>query len=452
MNGKRIARITAAAHVLLTGGLILAAPADETAATSWLENYERECGRGSGVLWQMSTADADGWPPQDCAAFAARIAALAEPSPEARLALFVARDRIGGNGPDRCGTMRRIAEDMVPEHPFPLFFLATCTRHEEGGEFAKRQKAVSLLRRAVAADPEHVLSLFALVSMGEGPAFRGEYPHLTAAEYAGYATAHYRITGDTWAARLAFDGYLDAGHTARADSIRNGVRDDLSLDALDLSPTARGGSLSLACSDDLIWLGLADHCLAAFTALIGTSAAAGEAVPDDVLAHLRDAFKRLVAAARVADGRKNNERFARRLSHASWVAGRKAREAAGLRALLESHPPPFKSSEHHRVYAATAPSWGERIEALRSAVELDAGNREAMCELAEALVVTGAGREAWPIYTELAATDDPSRCAGGEDAMRLIGSPEHSGVSRRVSPDDPYPGSATTADFVLGKL
>ena len=446
MNEKLIIRIAAIAHALLTGGLLWAAPAEETAATFWLESYERECGRGSGVLLKVPTAEADGWPSQNCAAFAERIAALTDPSPEARLALFVARDRIGGNGPDRCGTMRRIAQDMVPEHPFPLFFLATCTRHEEGDELAKRQKAVSLLRRAVAADPEHVLSLVTLISIGEGPAFRGEYPYLTAAEYAKYAASHYRITGDTWAARLAFDAYLDAGDAGRADSIRNNVRDDLSLDVLDLSPTARGGSLSLACSDDLIWLGLADHCLTAFAALIGASAAAGETVPDDVLAHVQDAFRRLVAAARVADGRKDNERFARRLSHSSWAAGRKARGAAGLRALLESHPPPLKSSEHYRVYAGTAPSWGGRIEALRGAVELDGGNQVAKCELAEALVLTGARREAWPIYTELAsATDDPPVCPGGEDAMQLVESLEHRGVSSRVSPDDPYPGSATTA-------
>ena len=452
MNRKCLTLVTAM-HVLLTGGLLAGQIQASGAEAGWLEKYQRECAHADGLLWRKPAGDplvAHRRPvtavpsDKDCAAFAERISALTDPSPEARLALFVARERIGGNGPDRCAVMRSIADDL-PNHPFPLFFQALCTRHEEGVELAQRQKAVSLLRRAVAVDPEHALSLVTLIAMGEGPAYRGEYPYdgLTAGEFAAYAAAHYRITGDVGAARKAFEAYLDAGDTDLADSLRDRVRADLSLDALDLSQIGRDGSLSLACAADVIGLGLADHCLAALDTLIGAAAAAGEAVPDDMLAHLHTAFGRLAAAARQAEWRKDNVRFARRLAHQSWVAGRKAREAARLRALLECHPVAFWSSEHHKVYATMARVWGERVAALRQAVPLDPGNLHASCELAAALELTGGWPEARALYAALAVgTYGPAPC-DPEKALRSLDARDAAAVEAgwepaALAPIEPY--------------
>ena len=452
MDRKCVA-LVAAWHVLLTSGLLAAQIHASDAEAGWLEKFEQECRFADGLLWRNPAGDpletrgsAVGTVAldKDCAAFAERISALTNPSPEARLALFVACERVGGNGPDRCAVMRSIADDL-PTHPFPLFFQALCTRHEEGAGLPQRQKAISLLRRAVAVDPEHLLSLVALIAMGEGPAYRGEYPYdgLTAREFAEYATAHYRITGAAGAARKAFEAYLDAGDTGLADTLRNRVRTDLSLDALDLSPTGRSGSLSLACSDDLIGLGLADHCLGALGTLAEAAAAAGEAIPDDVLVHLHTAFGRLAAAARQAEGRKDNARFARRLAHESWAAGRKAHDAGRLRALLESHPAASWSSEHHRVHAATARVWGERVAALRQAVAFDAGNLVASCELAAALELTGGRAEARALYAALAVGSYGTAPCDPEEAIRSLDARAAAAVEAGWEPaalplDEPY--------------
>ena len=254
-----------------------------------------------------------------------------------------------------------------------------------------------------------------------------------AAALAEYATTLYGITGDLGAAEAVHEAALDDGDPVRAEGIRARVRRDLGLDALDYGPQQRGDSLALACSDGLFRLGLEDFCLAALETLAATAADRGEIIPSDVLGHVGDAFGLLRSQALRAGSKQRNER---ELLGDRLVGVRETKLEARLRAVLDAHPEPLRSSEHYRARAAGAQSWGRRIETLRRSAGIDGGNLEARCELAHALAVTGSLGEARTLYADLALADDQP-CAA-EAALQDIGHADTRGVFKRAaSLDDP---------------
>ena len=381
----------------------------EIAADDPLKDYMRAC--------EGQSASED-----RCTALVARISALSDPSPGSRLALFRARSWLGHYpGPvEKCNELRALADDLA-DHPDVLFELAACSYLSgPSAELRGNEKnLISRLQATLVLAPDHKNALDLLVykirALGYGYG-------VDAAALAGYATALYEITGGLDAAVAVFEATLDAGDPEKAEAIRERVRRDLELDALDHGQR-RQDSLALACSGGLFDLGLEDTCLSALEVLVETAADNGETIPPDVLGQVGDTFEHLEFRARVAQR--------------SGYAQRAERGAERARGVLDDHPEPLRSSEHYRVYATTAPTWGDRIGALRRAVELDGGNLDAMCELAGALVSTGARSEAWLIYANLAA-DDRSPC-GAEEAMQDIEFVEKHGVLfTRVSPDDPF--------------
>ena len=109
---------------------------------------------------------------------------------------------------------------------------------------------------------------------------------------------------------------------------------------------------------------------------------------DEVLRHIEEAFELL--------------------HYRSWKTGPKTGAAQQLQSLIGTYPAPLWSSEHHRVHAKTAATtWGERVDSLRRAVDLDHGNLRARCNLAHALVVTGKRVEAASLYLDLASIPSP---------------------------------------------
>ena len=142
----------------------------------------------------------------------------------------------------------------------------------------------------------------------------------------------------------------------------------------------------------------------------------GTAVPGDVLRHLGHAFELL--------------RF-----H-PWKAGPKTAGAESLRALLEAHPAALRSSEHHRILAKTAATWGEHVGALRRSVDLDSGNLQARCDLARALAVTGERVAAAALYLDLTSAEAAPCNAGA--MLRKLEELAMQGTNGPIaSPEDP---------------
>lgn len=100
-------------------------------------------------------------------------------------------------------------------------------------------------------------------------------------------------------------------------------------------------------------------------------------------------------------------RMAHWLGWAPW-AERMTAQAQQIKAVLESHPEHLRTSRHYLVLARTANSWRERISSLRRAVELDAGNVEARCDIAHSLARVGDTDAARRGYRELLAEGDRS--------------------------------------------
>lgn len=429
-----VRRITVAVFglFLMAGGQHVLAAAD-----AFWDGYVRECEAphqaGSPAAREI------------CSAFVARLAALANPSPEARLALFKARGWIGGiASPEAyCREVEAIAAELR-SRPVVLLDMATCSYYAdskqpsgtEGEERQADETAASLVLEALAIDPEHVDSLEYLIRLVGPEAYSGRYgiAGIDAVVLARHATTLYGLNGSISAAKVAVDAAVDAGMTAGADEFRVRVLRDLRLAELDYGPARRDESLTLACSDDVFTLGFANYCLSAIETLAKTAADRGEPMGDDVLRHLRFAFIRLKLQARQADTVKNDPRRAHRVEYEAWAG--KDGQAARLKAVLDAHPEPLRSSEHYRAYASTAPTWGGRIAALRRAAELGIDNLEARCELAAALVNIGERAEAWSIYADLAAPDRMPPCDPNA-GFQNIESLEQHGEPPRVGSDDP---------------
>ena len=349
--------------------------------------------------------------------------------------LVVAVGRAAADTVEYCNEVRALAAEGVADRPDVLYELALCSHWPmPPGPDGRRRADESLiagLEETLALAPDYEPALDFMVhkvrTIGYGHG-------VDADALAEYATTLYGITGGLGAAEAVYEAAMDGSDPERAEAIRARVRRDLGLETLDYGPQRRQDSLAIACSDGLFRLGLEDFCLSALETLAATAADNGEIVPNDVLGHVGDAFRLLRFQALLAGSKEHRER---ELLGDRLVGVREMKQGDRLRSILDAYPEPLRSSEHYRAYAAGAPSWEKRIEALRRAVGIDGGNLKARCELAHALEVTGSLDEARTLYADLGSAEDQP--CEAEAALREIEHAKTHGVLRlkRVRLDDP---------------
>ena len=328
---------------------------------------------------------------KSCAAFVQRLSAVPEPSSETRFALILAKRWLGGY-PDEdelCGEIAEILESL-PDNADALLEWAYCIDGDA---------QISLLRRV--SDMGHPEARRQLVSLFE---HSGEYfgmPPEILARMANelYEESANNVGNRSLAARAIYMLASDAGNREAAKAIQDRLRRDHGLDSLDYTPAHRARNLDRACAVQMFDLDLEEElCVPALEALAADALSGGTAIPPDVLRHV--------------------ERALTYSKHGAWVSGPKISAADRLAALLEAHPEPLRSAEHVRVLAVTADVWGDRVDGLRRAVEMDSGNLRARCELADALATTGAVAEAVSLYQGLMAAEHPP-CPAREALTRL---------------------------------
>ena len=383
-----------------------------------LDEYVQACEAPAAVGgWAASEAT--------CSAFADRLSALTDPAPETRLALFRAEAWLGHypDSVERCNEIRTLAaEHDLAERPGVLFDLALCSYWPmPSGRRPADENLISGLQATLALAPDHEDALDLLVykirALGYGYG-------VDAAALTAYATTLYEITGRLSAAEAVFAAALDANDPGQAEAIRERVRRDLNLDALDYGPEHRRDSLQRSCGDEsLFYLDLEGPCLDALRSLARSAADAGEAIPDDVLDRMGDVLGRLQVP--------HNEGF----RYKPWKTGPKTGAVAGLKAVLGALPEPLRSSEHYRVYARTAADWADRIGPLRRAVDLDSGNFTAQCDLANALAWTGERDEARSFYMHIKDAATAAMPCDFESALLSLDEVDRQDEMRlRVSP------------------
>ena len=343
-----------------------------------------------------------------CSAFIGQLRAVADSSPEGRLALLKARAWVGDYHSETfCAEVRVIAEDL-PEHPEALYELAQCA-----GAASVR---MPLLQKVLEIEPRHHNALKSMVRFFS-PKHDDEVDYgMDDETLARHRNALYEVAKlvdyKIEAAGFIYRAAIDAGDRSAGEAIRDRLRRDLDLDALDYGPARRGESLDRVCSRSIFDLDLDEFCLAAVETLAGEAATAGASIPGEVLRHMETAFELL--------------------RYRPWMANAGAAER--VKALLEAHPEPLWTSEHHRVHAMTATVWEDRIASLRRAVDLDYGNLRARCDLAEALGTTGGRTEAAALYLDL--TSDSPPCNPGE-ALNRLEEQARRGTKPLASPESP---------------
>jgi len=344
-----------------------------------------------------------------CSALIEQLRAVANPAPEVRLALLKARAWVGDYHREAfCAEVRVIAEDL-PDHPEALYELAHCADAASG--------RIPLLQKVLEIEPRHHNALKSMVrffsrNRDDEVDYGVDDETLARHRNAFYEIAklvQYKIE----AAGFIYQAAIDAGDHRAGEAVRDRLRQDLDLDALDYGPAHREASLDRVCSMSIFNLDLEELCLAAVETLAGEAATAGASIPGDVLGQMETAFELL--------------------KHRPWMANAGAAER--VKALLEAHPAPLWTSEHHRVHAMTATVWGDRIASLRRAIDLDSGNLRARCDLAEALVTTGGRTEAAALYLDLSSDSPP---CNSEEALRGLEEQAQRGIGKPLaSPEDP---------------
>lgn len=290
--------------------------------------------------------------------------------------------------------------DSLPDNADALYEWSYCVDDEEH---------IALLKQT--AKTGHPKARSSLLGLFE---HTGDYYGIPAETLARYAEGSYQdaiyVSDRCLAAKTIYKIALDTGDADAAKVIQGRLVHDHGLDSLDYDPAHRAESLERACDRWMFDLNLAERlCVPALEALAADSRARGEAIPDDVLLRMGEAFEESETKA--------------------WFAGGANRTGERIAAILVSQPETLRSSEHLRVLAKTTapPGSPEREDGLRRAVAVDPGNLRARCDLADALVVAGSVAEAGALYKGLMAAEHPP-CAAGDALERLANRPEGEGL------------------------
>lgn len=355
-------------------------------AADLLEQYRQACEAPHYEALSVLTHPGDTTTPIDwdgaalpCRAFIQRLEAEPEADDLARFALYLAKEWLGGH-PDEAERCAEVAEmvDRLPDNADALHEWSYCVDADE---------RIALLKQLAKAGHPGARSslLFKLIR-------RGDYFGIPAGTLARYAEEAYQnalyVSTRYRAAKAIYKIALDTGDGDAAKAIQNRLVRDRGLDSLAYAPAHRDESLERACDRWIFDMDLEGRlCVPALEALAAEALAHGEAIPDDVLRRMGEAF-----------GESDDK---------AWRAGGGNDTGARLAAILAAHPEPLRSSEHLRVLAETAtPGSPERLAGLRRAAEADPGNLRARCGLADALAWAGSVGEAASLYKGLMAADD----------------------------------------------
>ena len=385
-------------------GLACALVCGTTLVADPVDDYRRACEAPHYDILSVMTYPADTRPADDtdawdaaeksCAAFIQRTEAIPGAfTDETRLALFLAKEWLGGYYPDEEELCEEIGTIVgrLPDNADALFEWSYCVDDADA--------RIALLKKTV--EMGHAGARRSLVTSFK---HTGDYHGIRPETLAGHAQGLYQdaandVTDRYVAAWAIYKIALYTGDQAAAGAIQDRLVRDHGLDSLDYSPVHRNESLDRACDDWMFGFDLEERlCIPALATLADDAVASGEAIPPGVLQRMADAL----------------ERF----EYGTWSTGPKPMGAAKLAAILDAHPEPIRSSEHLRVRAKAHPVWADRIGGLRKAVEADTGNLRARCDLADALAFTGAVDEAASLYRGLMAAER-APCRAG-DALRIL--------------------------------
>lgn len=381
-----------------------------------------------------------------CARLAERLAVRETPTRAERLALHLARWRLDRET-DGCQGLASIVADH-PDYAYALYFHSFFCLSAIPGPGGVSSEAVRVLMRAVEIEPDNHLVLARLLPLAEG--FPPEAPEYGVYDIAPGFLAVWReamyesgLARAVWWRRAAlkhaetvapledddmlssaFRGVLYAGRSIHAAALREGdlaaaeairarLRRDLGLDKLDYgSVRAARASLGVACHPALTeYLALDEACLSGVESLATGASAEGKPLPGYVLEAVETTNYHLRQAACVeSTGAHFGRRFGECLPETTEIP-----DVRRLRGVLEHHGGP-RSSEHHRVLAQGFLGGEYRIDGLREALRLDAGNDRARCELATALAGRGDAEGA------AALGGDPECMERGDFAWGDVGS------------------------------
>ena len=379
-----------------------------TATADPVEEYRRACEaphfEAVSVLTHPGDTTTVDWDAaaRPCKAFIQRLEAEQEADALTRFALYLAKTWLGDypDEDERCAEVAEIV-DSLPDNADALYEWSYCDDDDE--HIALKQ----------IAQTGHLKARSLLVRLFE---HTGDYygiPPETLARFAAELYEDARYVDERYRGAKAI--YLIARDTGDADAakaIQDRLVRDHGLDALAYDPAHRVASLERACDTWMFDLDLEERlCLPALEALAADSLARGEAIPDDVLLRMDEAFEESEAKA--------------------WFAGGANRAGERIAAILVPHPETLRSSEHQRVLAKTTapPGSPEREDGLRRAVAADPGNLRARCDLADALAFAGSVAEAEALYKGLMAAEHPP-CAAGAALERLANRREGGEVER----------------------
>ena len=290
-----------------------------------------------------------------CTTFLARLAALADPGPEERLALISGRRFIGQFDGDNADGEKAFCEalgDLQRDHPEyaqAWYEFSHCV--EDQGE------RVAMLETALAIDPmnSHAIGFLALTA-AHGWYDYSEYG-IPAGQLIRYLRTGYETTQDKQDkrafARLLYRTSLESGHPEAARAVQQRVRRDFGLESLDYTEHGRAASLEIVCSFTVLYV-LTEACVGALESLFVAAATDGVPVSDDVINIIPNVLSALdyvpppLPRAPDYDDSVEVVRVGG-LPSLPMTESAKARYAARLKRAMASIAQP--SAEHERVYS-----------------------------------------------------------------------------------------------------
>ena len=407
--------------LLAAGALFAAASWGDPLPTGAMADYHLQCN------WGHTASEAA------CSDLVDRLAQVAWPSREERLALILSRSVLAGwhgetatddGGAALCADLRVVAADH-PDYADPLPKLALhCA---DGDEY------IGLLLRAVEIDPDNFDALYSLLHRGWGAGAEAEEKvapvvlavyrealYEAARQRAAWEAAAAASTNATVAATVAWQDLLIAashiveaalreGDHAAAEAMRSRVRRDTGTDH-----SAEG--LAFACQTIVF---MEDFCLEAVERQAASASGQGLQLPGDILSVVESVTNHLRRTACAVNSGQDPSGM---LAYLDGCSGEATATLAvrRLRAVLEHHGGAW-SSEHHRVLAQGFLGDGDRLEGLRDALWADAKNDRARCDLARALASRGRASEA-------AALGAEPECAKSSDDFTWGDTPPWAGV------------------------